>query len=296
MILSCPKCAARYAVDTDQIPPGGRTVRCATCRHKWRARREDAESGPWDGGLPDPAGEEDFPEVADLDIPDPTPSEPVPDAFPDVDPVLLSRPRGGKSQKRTGPPPLLIWAAVAAVLALLALAAAVFRNPIVRLWPKTAAVYAAVGVSVNGLGLVIEDVRLSPAVQNGQAILGISGRIRNERDRATPAAPLRITLLSSAGAPLASLVSKPLDTLPPLQSRYFQVVVKNPPPGVASAALSFVSHAPEAGKPNGAGHPAPAAEHAGAGPAESAAPAAPHSGPDAPETPPPPGAAPPVHE
>ncbi|MFZ4067998.1 MAG: FxLYD domain-containing protein, partial [Phenylobacterium sp.] len=114
---------------------------------------------------------------------------------------------------------------------MIAVGVALFRNPIVRLWPKTAALYAAAGVSVNGVGLVIEQVRVSPAVQNGQAILGVSGRIRNERDKPTPAAPLQVTLLDARGAILKTLVAKPVDTLPPLQSRYFQVLVRNPPPG-----------------------------------------------------------------
>ena len=126
---------------------------------------------------------------------------------------------------------------------------------------------------MNGVGLVIEQVRVSPAVQNGQALLGVSGRIRNERDKPTPAAPLQVTLVDARGAILSTLVSKPVDTLPPLQSRYFQVLVRNPPPGVASVALTFVSHPPATGKATGAA-PAPAgAAPPSARPAESPAPA-----------------------
>jgi hypothetical protein len=122
---------------------------------------------------------------------------------------------------------------------------------------------------VNGVGLVIEQVRVSPAVQNGQAILGVSGRIRNERDKPTPAAPLQVTLLDARGAILKTLVAKPVDTLPPLQSRYFQVLVRNPPPGVAGVAATFVSHPPATGKAAGAApasSPAPGPAPAGAAP------------------------------
>lgn len=214
---------------------------------------------------------------------EPEPEE-IEERFPDVDPVIPPAPR---KTPRRGPPPRLVWAGLAALLALLALGVALFRNQVVQLWPKTAALYAAAGMSVNGVGLVIEQVRLTPAVQNGQAVLGISGRIRNERDHATPAAALQVTLVDSSGAPLARLVARPVDVVPALESRYFSVVVKNPPPGVASVALAFVSHVDGPGKaaapppahgtaPDHAAAPAPAAGHDGthaATPAPVAAPA-----------------------
>ncbi|MBI3451889.1 MAG: zinc-ribbon domain-containing protein [Rhodospirillales bacterium] len=37
MILSCPKCAARFAVDPAALGPGGRQVRCGRCRNEWFA-------------------------------------------------------------------------------------------------------------------------------------------------------------------------------------------------------------------------------------------------------------------
>lgn len=44
MILTCPSCGTRYVVKDGAIPPEGRTVRCAQCKHSWH---QD----------PDPAGE-----------------------------------------------------------------------------------------------------------------------------------------------------------------------------------------------------------------------------------------------
>lgn len=35
MILTCPTCAMRYLVPDTAIPPSGRQVRCANCRHSW---------------------------------------------------------------------------------------------------------------------------------------------------------------------------------------------------------------------------------------------------------------------
>jgi len=42
MILTCPACATQYAVKDGAIPPGGRKVRCASCKHSWH---QEAESG-----------------------------------------------------------------------------------------------------------------------------------------------------------------------------------------------------------------------------------------------------------
>ena len=44
MILTCPACGTSYVVKDGAIPPQGRQVRCASCKHSWH---QDAEfSGP----------------------------------------------------------------------------------------------------------------------------------------------------------------------------------------------------------------------------------------------------------
>ncbi|WP_202899827.1 zinc-ribbon domain-containing protein, partial [Kordiimonas gwangyangensis] len=37
MILVCPSCEAKFNVPDGAIPPEGRTVRCAKCKHSWKA-------------------------------------------------------------------------------------------------------------------------------------------------------------------------------------------------------------------------------------------------------------------
>ena len=49
MILSCPACQTRYVIKDGAIPPGGRQVRCASCKHSWH---QDPEAGD------EPDGEE----------------------------------------------------------------------------------------------------------------------------------------------------------------------------------------------------------------------------------------------
>jgi predicted Zn finger-like uncharacterized protein len=47
MILTCPNCGTQYVVKDGAIPPQGRQVRCASCRHSWH---QDADV-PIDLGL-----------------------------------------------------------------------------------------------------------------------------------------------------------------------------------------------------------------------------------------------------
>ena len=45
MILTCPACDTKYVVKDGAVPPGGRQVRCAACKHSWHQDPEitDAE-------------------------------------------------------------------------------------------------------------------------------------------------------------------------------------------------------------------------------------------------------------
>jgi len=43
MILTCPNCGTQYVVKDGAIPPQGRQVRCASCKHSWHQDPEAAE-------------------------------------------------------------------------------------------------------------------------------------------------------------------------------------------------------------------------------------------------------------
>jgi predicted Zn finger-like uncharacterized protein len=49
VIVTCPGCKTRYRVDAGALTrPGGRTVRCATCRHSWHLPPAALDPGPGD--------------------------------------------------------------------------------------------------------------------------------------------------------------------------------------------------------------------------------------------------------
>lgn len=46
MILTCPNCGTQYVVKDGAIPPQGRQVRCASCKHSWHQDPEVATAEP----------------------------------------------------------------------------------------------------------------------------------------------------------------------------------------------------------------------------------------------------------
>ena len=58
MILTCPACATQYRLKDNAIPPEGRQVRCAACKHKWHQDGEQGvpEAAPADAAEGDDAG------------------------------------------------------------------------------------------------------------------------------------------------------------------------------------------------------------------------------------------------
>jgi predicted Zn finger-like uncharacterized protein len=46
MVVTCPNCRSRYAVDPLKIGPAGRTVECARCHHQWHQKVEGESPAP----------------------------------------------------------------------------------------------------------------------------------------------------------------------------------------------------------------------------------------------------------
>lgn len=64
MILTCPSCGTQYAVKDGAIPPGGRQVRCAACKHSWHQNPEEAtEAVEEPEASPEPEQEESIAEA-----------------------------------------------------------------------------------------------------------------------------------------------------------------------------------------------------------------------------------------
>jgi predicted Zn finger-like uncharacterized protein len=172
MIVTCPGCATRYHVDPASLGAAGRTVRCASCGHRWLARP------PLDA-----------PRVVDLG---PRPAAAV--AARSVAQVETAR--------RRGSPGLIGW--LAAVLVVLVLASVVIgRNEIVAGFPASASIYQKLGLPVTvQLGLQFENVTSKRLDERGISILVVEGEVVNLSDQRRAVPPIRLTLLDDAGRQL----------------------------------------------------------------------------------------------
>ena len=62
MILTCPNCGTQYVVKDGAVPPGGRQVRCASCKHSWHQDSEETQ-GVQEQAEPAPAPSAEPPET-----------------------------------------------------------------------------------------------------------------------------------------------------------------------------------------------------------------------------------------
>src|SRR4051812_28989374 len=57
MILTCPSCGTQYVVNDGAIPPDGRQVRCASCKHSWHQNPEGAVEAEPQAAVAEPEAE-----------------------------------------------------------------------------------------------------------------------------------------------------------------------------------------------------------------------------------------------
>lgn len=257
MILTCPECATSYFVDDLRVPRGGRMVKCTSCGNRWRAFQDRSEEER---------------AAADGDLVVEAPSDPPPAIETPVVAKPAKLPRKTEPKTKTKAPiGMIVGVSLGVIVALTLGGAVIFRQPVSEMIPATAPAFAAIGLPVNTLGLVIEGVKQQPTFQGGRPVLSVTGAIRNVRKHSIEAPPIRISLVDKDGKALAGVLAQPLNAkLPPGAIRYFAVALPDPPSGAKALDIAF--------EPAGKGEPAhaepAAAAHAASGPE-----AAPHAAP-----------------
>jgi len=165
MILTCPQCATRYLVDDGQMRPEGRKVKCAACGEEWRVSAQGENER-----APAPVPPEPLPLEPPLPEPDPPAAGSVAPVFevagqeetppaetvavasePPVLESLFVAPinTDSKPAPSTGSGPLSNLLLGLVILAVLGAAAFAFRMEIVRIAPKTAPIYSALGMPMS---------------------------------------------------------------------------------------------------------------------------------------------------
>ena len=234
MILTCPDCASSYFVP-DEAMKAPRQVRCTACGKKWLAEPQvvlDLVSTSEEGAVAQEAAS-----FAPVTEPEPALAELPGEELPKVYRARADAERRLKEAAGTG----IIWAGMSAALAVVIAAAVVFRVDVVRLVPRTAGAFASVGLPVNQVGLVIEQLRAEPSLQDGHAALTISGVLRNIEDKPVEAPPLRLSLLNPAGKRVGGKVAAAADPIvPPGETRHFAIAILDPPSTAKDLEIGFV--------------------------------------------------------
>ena len=245
MILTCPECASRYFVDDSKVGAAGRVVRCASCGARWTAHNEEALDLFDEPSASDLAAEPNLTALdGDATNPADDPETPVNELpgeeLPKVFRARADAERRLKEAKTTG----IIWGGMVAVMVVMLVGAGVFRMNVAHLWPRTAGAYAFARMPVNNVGLVVEDLKAEPTMQDGHAAIVITGVMRNITDRPVAAPPLRVALLNQTGKRVSGKLAAAANPLiPPSQIRHFSVTMLDPPRSANTLEIGFALEA-----------------------------------------------------
>ncbi len=251
MILTCPDCATRYFVEDERLGEAGRSVRCGACGVRWSAKAD----APLDLVEPPEVGVSQPPEPVAKPTPEPGVAT-LRDLPAEALPKVFRAQAQTKEKVREAATSGVVWAGLVAGFIFLLGMAVLMRQDISTIWPRAAGAYAMAGLPVNLVGLTIEGQRAQPALKDGHAVLAVSGALRNVRDRAVVAPPLRISVLDASGHPVAVKIADPDGAqIPPGEARHFLVDVVDPPASAANVDITFVLDAPKRAKPKPAAAP-----------------------------------------
>ncbi|MBW8709227.1 MAG: zinc-ribbon domain-containing protein [Alphaproteobacteria bacterium] len=235
MILTCPSCDTRYSVDGAKFPAAGRTVRCAKCGHSWHQAGEAA---------PQATAPETVPKAVSAG--GAAAAAPESDSFPAT--PALSRSFAPPAVRDEPRPPLSSrvavvagWAALIAVVLLIAVSAVRYRQDIAMIWPQSAGFYSSLGMHVNASGIDFRQVKFQRETEDGQVVLAVSGMIVNAGSRQLPVPQtVRATLSDVGNHELYHWTFRPNATvLGPGQSIPFMTRLSSPPAAARHLEVRF---------------------------------------------------------
>jgi len=231
MILTCPSCATSYFTPDEAIGAGGRTVRCKSCRHTWRATLDEplelsVSSSPSEAVS---FGHGDEPETESL----------AETSAPELPRAFRARAEHQRRLRRAATHGV-VWAGIASGFAALLASAWLFRVEVVEMAPRAAAAYAAVGLTVNPTGLDFEAITARALPSDPGKVL-VSGALRNVRDDERIAPPVRVALLDAHGAEIGSAVVH-IDAAPVLPGKLqgFAAIIADPGARGQGIGVAFV--------------------------------------------------------
>lgn len=209
MILTCPSCETQYFADDSTIGESGRTVKCAACGISWFVEPNQPQEAV---RTPPAAAHEIYRE-------------------------RVREQRRRKSRMAA----LVSWLATAGIFFVMGVAAIMYRNEVVKVWPQAGGAYKYVGFKVNRFGLDFEDIERSRTFNDTIPIVTVSGKTLNVSRSSVETPAVKVDLKDERGAIVATTYGRIRpDRLDAGEAGNFQVVVEQAPMESFEIELSFV--------------------------------------------------------
>ena len=260
MILTCPSCEARFNIKPEALLPSGRSVRCSKCAHTWKElppqdmpkRVIEEEPTPIvpmpdtfdsDPDYEDVRDDDEDDDADDIEVPSLESIENAPSEDDFELPAFAPRTRSRRQQKEAkSKGPMLMWGAIAAVLAIVFGGGFFGRATIIDAWPPASMIYGMVGLAPGpGFGLELRNVAPTQEREGDTAVLVISGEVVNISSRLRSIPMLQGSLLDDGRNEIHSWTfSMTSDELAPGESGTFSTRVPNPPEGARGLEVTFV--------------------------------------------------------
>ena len=260
MIIACPSCNARYAVDAAKIGVSGRTVKCAKCGHAWAqpgvepdadmappeepsadeiraslaaAQREADAQAAQAAGLAGPDDEEDA--AADFDID-------FRAGFRNDGPADLSRRTSLLGERRANLPAVrktkspwptrLAWLLLCLVVGVVLGGTLAFRTEIVDTWPAAKQLYDTLGLTPTPptIKFGVRNPKSDFLTVNGRKVLRVEGELLNQSEVTADAPNLRVKFFDASGALIMNWrFPAPERRMLPGETVKFSTDIANPP-------------------------------------------------------------------
>ncbi len=219
MILTCPACATRYAIDPASLSTGGRKVRCVKCQHVWHQ-----------------APPEDMPRRVEITA---EPAMATGGMAPERV-ALPPRPRQRAPQGGSSGFGLLVFLVV--LFGLVAAIGYLGRERIVEQWPAARDLYALVGLesAALGEGLELSNINFVRQTIDNQDVLTVEGDVFNTTKDVVGVPNLIATLRNEKNQWLFDWVFR-IDraALEPGETAHFSTTTKNPPDASKRITITF---------------------------------------------------------
>lgn len=191
MILICPSCKTRYFTSEAALGPFGRNVRCAACDHSWYAKPPETLNSSA------PSKDESGLTRAQVER---LRQKAVENASTRSGPHAELREKQAKRRSRNRVlAASAAWVVSGVAFAGVASGAVNYRQDVVEFWPKTASVYAMMGMEVNRFGLEFGELEARRSFDGTTPVLTITGSAKNVSERHRPAPIVRIGLRNEHG-------------------------------------------------------------------------------------------------